>query len=41
MQIEMDSELNYRVRESNAAPLVYTPTVDFSQLEDPSIIDAF
>jgi hypothetical protein len=37
----MDSELNYRVAEEEAAPFVYVPMVDFDELEDPSIIDAF
>ena len=41
MQIEMDSELNYTVREEGAEPLVFVPRVDFAKLEDPSIIDAF
>ena len=41
IQIEIDSELNYSVLKSGAEPLVFTPTVDFEQLEDPSIIDAF
>jgi hypothetical protein len=33
--------LIYRVVEAGAQPLVYTPLVDFGQLDDPSIIDAF
>jgi hypothetical protein len=37
----MDSELRYRVREAGADPFVYVPMVDFEELEDPSIIDAF
>jgi hypothetical protein len=41
IQIEMDSELNYSVSDPNARPLVFVPMVDFSKLEDPSIIDAF
>jgi hypothetical protein len=41
IHIEMDSELDYRVREENADPHVYVPMVDFDELEDPSIIDAF
>jgi hypothetical protein len=39
--IEMDSELHFSVAESGARPLVFVPMVDFSALEDPSIIDAF
>jgi hypothetical protein len=41
IHIEMDSELRYRVREAGADPIVYVPMVDFEELEDPSIIDAF
>jgi hypothetical protein len=41
IHIEIDSELNYRVVEEGAAPLVHVPMVDFETLDDPSIIDAF
>ena len=41
IQIELDSELNHRVVEEGADPLVFVPLVDFEELEDPSIIDAF
>ena len=41
IRIEMDSELNYSVSDPDAKPLVFVPMVDFSTLEDPSIIDAF
>ncbi len=41
IHIEIDSELNYRVLEANAQPLIFSPMVDFGRLEDPSIIDAF
>jgi hypothetical protein len=41
LHIEIDSELNYRVVEEGADPLVLVPLVDFGKLEDPSIIDAF
>jgi hypothetical protein len=37
----MDGDLNYRVVEDGAKPLVFVPMVDFDKLEDPSIIDAF
>jgi hypothetical protein len=40
IQLELDSESNYRVVEG-ADPLVFVPLVDFEDLEDPSIIDAF
>jgi hypothetical protein len=41
LHLEMDSELNYRVVEPGADPLVFVPLVDFDKLDDPSIIDAF
>jgi len=41
IELEMDSELHYSVRTAGAAPLVFAPPVDFENLEDPSIIDAF
>jgi hypothetical protein len=37
----LDSELSCRVVEEDAGPLVFAPMVDFDQLEEPSIIDAF
>jgi hypothetical protein len=39
--IEIDGELNYRVSDSDADPLILVPMVDFGKLKDPSIIDAF
>jgi hypothetical protein len=41
IQIETDSKLDYRVLQQDADPLVFVPLVDFSKLDDPSIIDAF
>ena len=41
IHIEIDSELNYRVVEEGAKPIVHVPMVDFAELEAPSIIDAF
>ena len=41
LHIDIDSELNYRVIETDAEPLVYAPMVNFGELDDPSIIDAF
>jgi hypothetical protein len=39
--IEIDSKLRFSVSEPGSNPLVFVPRVDFSKLEDPSIIDAF
>jgi hypothetical protein len=41
LHLEIDSELNYRVLDEGANPLVRVPLVDLDKLEDPSIIDAF
>jgi hypothetical protein len=41
MMIELDSELNHRILEGPANPLVFLPFVDLPQVKDPSIIDAF
>jgi hypothetical protein len=41
MQIAIDSELEYRVVEGGAEPLVYVPMVDVHTLDEPSIIDRF
>ena len=41
MHIEIDSELNYLVREQGADPMVFVPDVDFRKLTDPSITDVF
>jgi hypothetical protein len=40
LHIELNSELEYRVEESSADPMVYSPLLDVQQL-DPSIIDGF
>ena len=40
LEIEVNSELEYRVLEGEA-PLVLYPIVDFGKIEDPSIIHAF
>jgi len=41
MHIEIDSELNYRVHEQGADPMVFVPDVDVQKLAEPSITDAF
>jgi hypothetical protein len=41
MHIEIDSDLNYCVKEEGADPIIFIPEVDFKELEDPSIIEAF
>jgi hypothetical protein len=41
IHINIDSELNYRVQDQGAEPMIYMPLVNFDKLDDPSIIDAF
>ena len=41
IQIEIDDQLEYRVRQAEAEPILFIPIVDFETLDDPSIIDAF
>jgi hypothetical protein len=41
MEIEIDSELNYDVKEKGCNPIVFIPDVDLVNLEDESIINAF
>jgi len=41
INIEIDSDLNFSIFDPETDPLIFVPMVDFSTLEDPSIIDAF
>jgi hypothetical protein len=41
MNLEIDSDLKYKVLEEGADPRVFVPLVDIDKLDDPSIIDAF
>ena len=41
MHISINSQLKYSVHEPGANPMIFVPEVDFSSLEEPSIIDAF
>jgi hypothetical protein len=41
IQLEIDSDLRTTVLSEGAAPIVLVPLVDFTKLDDPSIIDAF
>jgi hypothetical protein len=41
ISIQIDSDLNIKVNEMGADPLVFAPMVNFGKLKDPSIIDAF
>jgi hypothetical protein len=41
IHLTIDSELNYRVHETGAAPLVFEPQVNWATLNAPNIIDAY
>ncbi len=41
MQIEIDSDLNYRVGDRDCRPIVFVPDIKLAELEAPSIIDDF
>jgi hypothetical protein len=41
LHVEIDSELEFRVVEEGAEPLVYVPLLDVRSLDEPSIIDSF
>ena len=41
IHVEMDSDLEYRVVEEGAEPLIHVPLVDLQKLDEPSIIDGF
>ena len=41
LHLEIDSQLNYRVLEADADPLIYAPLIDVARLDDSSIIDGF
>ncbi len=41
LRLEVDSEMNYQVKEVGAAPVLFVPMVNFEKLNKPSIIDDF
>jgi hypothetical protein len=41
LQIEVDSQLKYRVQPEDARPMVFTPQVAWEAFRDPNIIDAY
>jgi hypothetical protein len=41
MELEIDSDLNYRVKEKGSEPILFVPDVDLLNLEEESIINAF
>jgi hypothetical protein len=41
MELTIDSELHYTVREKGCEPMVFMPDVDLLNLREESIINAF
>ena len=41
MHIHMDQDLNYRVHEDNAQPMVFEPHIDWDNFMEPNILDAY
>jgi hypothetical protein len=41
MELEIDQDMNCRCTEKDHQPIIFVPEVDFSQLEEPNIINAF
>jgi hypothetical protein len=41
MEIEIDSDLNYKVKEEGCEPVVFVPDVNLFELEEDNIIDSF
>lgn len=41
LNIALDHTLKYRVQETEAAPLVFEPHVDWQTFSEPNIIDAY
>lgn len=41
MEISIDSDLRWRVKEEGCNPIAFSPVVDLINLEEESIIDSF
>ncbi len=41
LHIELDSNLNYRIAEKDAKPLVFMPDIDWQSFREPNIIHAY
>jgi hypothetical protein len=41
LHLTVDSELRFQLRDQTAAPLVFSPQVDWSTFEEPNITHAF
>jgi len=41
MQLVLDSNLDYRVKNGGAAPLIFQPRLDWATFSEPNIIHAY
>jgi hypothetical protein len=41
INLEIDNDLNYSIKEEGADPIVFVPNVDILALDEPNIIDSF
>jgi len=41
LRFEMDGQLNHRLADPEAQPLMFAPDVDWSDFEEPNIIHAY
>jgi len=41
MEIQIDGDLNYAVKEEGCEPIVFVPDVNLFKIEEESIINAF
>lgn len=41
MELEIDSEINFRAKDKGCDPIAFVPDVNLFTLKDKSIIDAF
>jgi hypothetical protein len=41
LEIILDSELNYRVSDEAAKPLIFEPHINWTEFTEPNIIDAY
>jgi len=41
MEIEIDSNLRYKIKDERCEPVIFVPDIDLLSIKDDSIIDSF
>jgi hypothetical protein len=41
MNIQVDGEMNFEVKEADASPLIFEPKIDWDGFDQPNIIHAY